>query len=71
MKLTVTNRPRLQAKVNNRLENKPPVPDFMGRLIDVYHKKEMSFHQLKQNSRLILFAGSETTATALNGKYRS
>jgi len=40
----------------------------MGRLIDVFYKKEMTFNQLKDNSRLILFAGSETTATALAGE---
>ncbi|KAJ1337314.1 aspirochlorine biosynthesis cytochrome P450 monooxygenase [Microdochium nivale] len=57
----------LDHKVKARLENKPPVPDFMDKLIDAYNKQAMNFNQLKQNSRLLITAGSETTATALSG----
>ncbi|KXJ88135.1 averantin oxidoreductase [Microdochium bolleyi] len=57
----------LDQKVKARLQNKPPVPDFMEKLIDAYRKKAMSFYQLKTNSQLLIGAGSETTATALSG----
>lgn len=65
--------PRLtfqQAKVQYRLENTPPIPDFMGKLFDTYRSKtnSMSFYQLQQNSRILVMGGSETTSTALSGK---
>ncbi|KAJ1323299.1 aspirochlorine biosynthesis cytochrome P450 monooxygenase [Microdochium nivale] len=57
----------LDGKVKARLENKPPVPDFMEKLIEAYKKQAMSFNQLKQNSSILIGAGSETTAAALSG----
>lgn len=44
------------------------MPDFMEKLIDVYRAGKLTFNQLDGNSRIIMGAGSETTATLLSGK---
>ncbi|POS68686.1 averantin oxidoreductase, partial [Diaporthe helianthi] len=46
---------------------KPPVPDFMEKMIAAHEAGKMSYHQLEQNSQILIAAGSETTATLLAG----
>lgn len=58
-----------QAKVEHRLGIQTDIPDFMGKLIDAYEASKMSLHQLEQNARILMGAGSETTATALSRKF--
>ncbi|CAI6092807.1 unnamed protein product [Clonostachys chloroleuca] len=55
------------AKVNYRMENPPPIPDFMAKLVEAHREGKMTFNQLVGNSDVLLGAGSETTATALSG----
>ncbi|CAH0057175.1 unnamed protein product [Clonostachys solani] len=55
------------AKVNYRMENPPPIPDFMAKLVEAHREGQMTFNQLVGNSDVLLGAGSETTATALSG----
>ncbi|VUC20418.1 unnamed protein product [Clonostachys rosea] len=58
---------RSNAKVNYRMENPPPIPDFMAKLVEAHREGKMTFNQLVGNSDVLLGAGSETTATALSG----
>lgn len=58
-----------QAKVQHRLDSPAPdFPDFMFRLIEAYRSNKISFSQLNMNSKILMGAGSETTATLLSGK---
>ena len=57
-------------KTNHRIENNPPVPDFMDKLVDAYKSGKLSDESLKENTQVLIGAGSETTATALSGKSR-
>ncbi|KAK1511383.1 averantin oxidoreductase [Colletotrichum abscissum] len=54
-------------KVNHRLKTQPPVPDFMEKMIAAHESGKMSYHQLEENSQILIGAGSETTATLLSG----
>lgn len=49
------------------MENPPPIPDFMAKLVEAHREGKMTFNQLVGNSDVLLGAGSETTATALSG----
>ncbi|KAI0551013.1 averantin oxidoreductase [Xylaria curta] len=54
-------------KVDHRLKNHPPVPDFMDKLVEAFNSGKMSPQQLEGNAQVLLLAGSETTATLLSG----
>ncbi|KAJ3564471.1 hypothetical protein NPX13_g7829 [Xylaria arbuscula] len=57
-----------EEKTNHRIENSPPVPDFMDKLVDAYKSGKLSDESLKENTQVLVAAGSETTATSLAGK---
>ncbi|KAK5625774.1 hypothetical protein RRF57_001492 [Xylaria bambusicola] len=54
-------------KTKHRLENNPSVPDFMDNLVDAYQSGKLSAESLKENTQILIGAGSETTATCLAG----
>ncbi|KAK1470428.1 averantin oxidoreductase [Colletotrichum tamarilloi] len=43
------------------------MPDFMEKMIAAHESGKMSYHQLEENSQILIGAGSETTATLLSG----
>ncbi|KAI1497928.1 hypothetical protein F5X99DRAFT_395106 [Biscogniauxia marginata] len=43
-------------------------PGLMDRLCDAYNSSKMTFEQLTGNAKLIIRAGSETTAKLLSGQ---
>ncbi|KAH8650038.1 putative P450 monooxygenase [Xylariales sp. PMI_506] len=55
-----------QLKIKHRLQTAPAVPDFMAKLIDAHRQDKMTFNQLFHNSRILMGAGSETTAASLS-----
>ncbi|KAJ5638396.1 hypothetical protein N7490_008275 [Penicillium lividum] len=56
------------AKVNHRLNSHDPdFPDFMFKLIEAHRSGMMSMTQLNMNAKILMAAGSETTATLLSG----
>jgi len=56
--------------VQHRLDSPAPdFPDFMFKLIEAHHKGNLSLNQLQMNSKILMAAGSETTATLLSGEY--
>jgi cytochrome P450 len=57
----------VQEKIDHRLKNHPPVPDFMDKLVEAYNSGKMSPKQLEGNAQILIGAGSETTATLLSG----
>ncbi|KAI0458821.1 averantin oxidoreductase [Xylaria acuta] len=56
-----------QEKIDQRLKNHPPVPDFMDKLVEAFNSGKMSPQQLEGNAQILIAAGSETTATLLSG----
>ncbi|GAW13413.1 hypothetical protein ANO14919_027980 [Xylariales sp. No.14919] len=54
-------------KIDHRLKNNPPVPDFMDKLVEAFNSGKMSPSQLEGNAQILIAAGSETTATLLSG----
>ncbi|KAI0876236.1 averantin oxidoreductase [Hypoxylon argillaceum] len=56
-----------EEKVRHRLNNHPPVPDFMDSLVEAFNSGKMTAQQLEGNAAILVSAGSETTATLLSG----
>jgi len=56
-------------RISRRLEMTETRPDFVGSLIEANNKEGLSLtrEEIEQNMRLLILAGSETTATALSG----
>ncbi|KAI0862123.1 averantin oxidoreductase [Xylaria cubensis] len=54
-------------KIDHRLKNHPPVPDFMDKLVEAFNSGKMTPQQLEGNALILITAGSETTATLLSG----
>lgn len=55
------------AKVGRRLESKVERPDFMSYILKHNDKRVMTRAEIDGNSTVLIFAGSETTATLLSG----
>ena len=54
-------------KVNQRLEQKTARPDFMSYILRHNDEKGMTVEEIQANARVLIIAGSETTATLLSG----
>lgn len=54
-------------KVNRRLNNTSPRPDFMDHILRRPEGKGLTFPEMLSNSSIFIIAGSETTATLLSG----
>ncbi|KAH8664178.1 putative P450 monooxygenase [Xylariales sp. PMI_506] len=63
----VAERELSTAKVSHRLQIDSNVPDFLGKLVDGYRAGKMPLELLNGNAKLLILAGSETTATLLSG----
>ncbi|OAL47372.1 averantin oxidoreductase [Pyrenochaeta sp. DS3sAY3a] len=59
---------KLELELSMRLNSSDPdFPDFMFKLIEAHRSGKMSLNQLNTNAKILMAAGSETTATLLSG----
>lgn len=57
----------VKAKVDRRLARTDPRPDFMSAMLKKDGQQKLTREEIDENSRVLIIAGSETTATALSG----
>ena len=62
-----TNNNLARDKLMRRLQRSPDYTDFMTHLIAAHEKGALDIAELDVNARLLVIAGSETTATLLSG----
>ncbi|CAI7598546.1 unnamed protein product [Penicillium glandicola] len=55
------------SKVHRRLETKVERPDFMTYILRYNDERSMTSREMEANAALLIFAGSETTASLLSG----
>ncbi|KAI1756215.1 averantin oxidoreductase [Xylaria castorea] len=63
----ITLKALTEEKIDHRLKNHPPFPDFTDKLVEAFNAGKMSLQQLEGNAQVLIAASGETTATLLSG----